>query len=226
MSILKSTEDGNYIIQIKQTKQFELVTRFVARGMSFSMAADAVQDAKEVCDIAKLGYCNDYLVASYARSSCAISIENMAHMLASKWEFSVAFDASCDLQGVSWIDVRIRYCQYSCLENLHLITIPFSGRHTGLAMFEMFSKVFDVVCPLWKDKLIGCSTDGAANITGHLSGVVTRIQEVVRSNFVRVWCLLHQMDIVMQKTLQSRWVWISQNAYFINCLYASSKAPN
>ena len=67
----------------------------------------------------------------------------------------------------------------------------------------MFSKVFDVVCPLWKDKLIGCSADGAASMIDHLSGVVTRIQEVVRSNFVRVWCLLHQMDIVMQKTYRA-----------------------
>ncbi len=36
-------------------------------------------------------------------------------------------------------------------------------------------------------------------MTRHLSGVVTRIQNVVKPNFMRVWCLLHQMDIIMQK---------------------------
>jgi hypothetical protein len=111
----------------------------------------------------------------------------------------VVFDASTDLQQTSWVDVRIQYYQNSAMENLHLITLPFAGQHTGLATFEMFEKLFDAVCPLWKDKLIGCSTDGAANMTERLSRVVTRIQNVVKPNFMRVWCLLHQIDVIMQK---------------------------
>jgi len=63
-----------------------------------------------------------------------------------------------------------------------MITLPFVGWHTGLATFEMFEKLFDAVCPLWKDKLISCSTDGAANMTGRLSRVVTQIQNVVKPN--------------------------------------------
>ncbi len=63
----------------------------------------------------------------------------------------------------------------------------------------MFEKLFDTVCPLWKDKLIGCSTNMAVNMTGRLSRVVTRIQNVVKPNFMQMWCLLHQIDIIMQK---------------------------
>ncbi|CAM6016767.1 unnamed protein product [Sphagnum balticum] len=121
----------------------------------------------------------------------------------------VAFDASTELQQTSWVDVRIRYYQNSALGNLHLITLPFAGRHTGLATFEMFEKLFDDVYPLWKDKLIGCSMDRAANMTGHLSGVVTWIQNVVKPNFMRVWCLLHQIDIIMQKVYK-RGIFASQ----------------
>ncbi|CAN5968456.1 unnamed protein product, partial [Sphagnum jensenii] len=193
------SEDGSYFVEINKSKQFLLATRFVGRGMSFAMAADAIHDAKEVCYIVKLGACNDYLVASYARAACAISIEHISQVLCSKWAFLVAFDASTDLQQTSWVDVRIWYYQNSTLENLHLITLPFAGRHTSLATFKMFEKLFDAVCPLWKDKLIGCSTDEAANMTGRLSGVVTRIQNVVKPNFMRVWCLLHQIDVIMQK---------------------------
>jgi hypothetical protein len=167
--------------------------------MSFAMAADAIHDAKKVCDIPKLDACSDYLVASYARVACALLIEHISQVLCSKWAFSVAFDASTDLQQTSWVDVCIRYYQNSALENLHLITLPFASRHTGLATFEMFEKLFDTVYPLWKDKLIGCSTDEAANMTRRLSGVVTRIQNVVKPNFMRMWCLLHQIDIIMQK---------------------------
>ncbi len=199
LSLFKRKEDGSYLVEINKSKQFLLATRFVGRGMSFAMAADAIHDVKEVCNIVKLGACNDYLVASYARAACAISIEHISQVLCSKWAFSVAFDASTDLQQTSWVDVHIRYYQNSTLENLHLITLPFAGRHTGLATFEMFEKLFDVVCPLWKDKLIGCSTDGAANMTERLSGVVTQIQNVVKPNFMRVWCLLHQIDVIMQK---------------------------
>lgn len=55
MSLFKQTDDGKYCIQIIQKKQFEVVIRFVARKMYFSMAIDAIQDAREVCDIPKLG---------------------------------------------------------------------------------------------------------------------------------------------------------------------------
>jgi len=63
----------------------------------------------------------------------------------------------------------------------------------------MFEKLFDAICPLWKDKLIGCSTDKVTNMTRRLSGVVTQIQNVMKPNFMRVWCLLHQIDIIMHK---------------------------
>ncbi len=199
LSLFKRKEDSSYLVKITKSKQFLLVMRYVGRGMSFAMAVDAIHDAKEVCDILKLGACSDYLVASYAKVTCALSIKHISQVLCSKWAFLVAFDASIDLQQTSWVDVYIWYYQNSVMENLHLITLPFAGRHTGLATFEMFEKLFDVVSPLWKDKLIGCSTDGAANMTGHLSGVVTQIQNVVKPNFMRVWCLLHQIDIIMQK---------------------------
>ena len=145
LSLFKPKYDGDFIVEINQAKQFLLATRFIGSGMSFSMAADAIQDVKEICDIPKLGVCNDYLVASYTRAACAISLENIAQILGSKWAFSVAFDASNDMQQASWIDIRVRFFQKSSLENLHLITVPFSGRHTGLAMFDMFTRLFGAI---------------------------------------------------------------------------------
>ncbi|KAH9533357.1 hypothetical protein CY35_18G048000, partial [Sphagnum magellanicum] len=173
--VITLTVSSSIVDVITKSKQYLLATRYVRRGMSFAMATDAIHDAKEVCNIPKLGACSDYLVASCAKVA----------FLCSEWAFSMAFDASTDLQQTSWVDVRIRYYQNSALENLHLITLPFVGRHTGLATFKMFEKLFDVVYPLWKDKLIGCSTDGATNMTWRLSGVVTRIQNVVKPNFMR-----------------------------------------
>ncbi|KAH9566273.1 hypothetical protein CY35_04G122900, partial [Sphagnum magellanicum] len=161
-SSIVDIEDGSNLVEITKSKQFLLAMRYVGRGMSFAMATNAIHDAKEVCDIPKLGACSDYLVASYARVACAFSIKHISQVPCNKWAFS-----------------------NSALENLHLITLPFVGRHTSLATSEMFKKLFDVVCPLWKDKLIGCSTDGAANMTRRLSRVVTQIQNVV---YKRVGC--------------------------------------
>ncbi len=89
-------EDGSYFVEITKSKQFLLVTHYVGRGMSFAMAADAIHDAKKVCDIPKLGACSDYLVTSYARVACALLIEHISQVLCSKWAFSVAFDVSTD----------------------------------------------------------------------------------------------------------------------------------
>jgi len=97
LSLFNRKEDGSYLVKITKSKQFLLATRYVGCGMSFAMAANAIHDANEVCDIPKLSAYNDYLVASYARVAFALSIEHISQVLCSKWAFSVAFDASTDL---------------------------------------------------------------------------------------------------------------------------------
>jgi hypothetical protein len=171
--------------------------------MSFAMAADAIHMQKRFVTFQSSTLATITWLLPTPELHVPFRL-NISQVLCNKWAFSVAFDASTDLQQTSWVDVRIRYYQNSVLENLHLITLPFAGRHTGLATFEMFEKLFDVVCPLWKDKLIGCSTDGATNMTGHLSRVVTRIQNFVKPNFMRVWCLLHQIDIIIMQKVYKR----------------------
>jgi hypothetical protein len=109
LSLFKQKEDDSYLLEITKSKQFLLATRYVGRGMSFAMVANAIHDAKEVCDIPKLGACINYLVVSYARVVCALSIEHISQVLCSKWAFSVVFDASTDLQQTSWVDVCIQY---------------------------------------------------------------------------------------------------------------------
>jgi len=109
LSLFKRKEDDSYLVEITKSKQFLLATCYVGRGMSFAMIADAIHDAKKICDIPKLGAYSDYLVVSYARITCALSIEHISQVLCSKWAFSVAFDASTDLQQTSWVDVCIRY---------------------------------------------------------------------------------------------------------------------
>jgi hypothetical protein len=85
--LFKRKEDGSYLVDITKSKQFLLAMRYVGRGMSFAMAVDAIHDAKEVCDIPKLGACNDYLVASYARVACALQLNTFRKFYAVNGRF-------------------------------------------------------------------------------------------------------------------------------------------
>jgi hypothetical protein len=53
----------------------------------------------------------------------------------------------------------------------------------------------------WRDKLIGVSTDGAANISGNISGEVSFLRNETPGDFYRVWCGAYQLDLVNQRVV-------------------------
>ena len=112
------------------------------------------------------------------------------------WAFSLANDASTHF-GKSYFNNRIRFHLNGVLYNVHAIAIPMFDRHTGENMFNLVSTFFDVVCSDWRAKLIGVSSDGATVMTGHLQGVVTRLEQQAEYKLYRTWCGLHQLDLVM-----------------------------
>lgn len=70
--------------------------------------------------------------------------------------------------------------------------------HTALNILNTFSKTMDVIFPECRTKIIGASSDGERKMTGGSQGVETRIQLVAASEFMRVWCSAHQLDLCMQ----------------------------
>ena len=46
-------------------------------------------------------------------------------------------------------------------------------------------------------------TDGDRTITGCIRGVVTRLEQILNNVIVRVWCGLHQLDLVMQSVFEA-----------------------
>src|SRR5205814_8968442 len=57
---------------------------------------------------------------------------------------------------------------------------------------------FDVVCPLWRAKLVSISIDGTSSMTGSSQGVVTRLEKEAQYKIYQVWCGIHQLDLVMK----------------------------
>jgi hypothetical protein len=115
----------------------------------------------------------------------------------SSWAFSIAADGSTHY-GKSYLDNRIRVHINGKLYNIHALAIPMFEKHTGENMFLLVSQFFDVICPRWRTQLLGIGSDGAAAMTGHLKGFATRIAAESGNNIYRVWCGLHQLDLVMK----------------------------
>jgi hypothetical protein len=86
------------------------------------------------------------------------------------WAFAVASDVSTDAFGHSHFDLRVHFPGIEAGDDVlsfHLLAIPlFNEKHTGESLCNMFIKVFDSLCPVWRDKQIVSSTDGAPNMTG------------------------------------------------------------
>src|SRR5579859_7731853 len=78
--------------------------------------------------------------------------------------------------------------------------------HTSENMFILVRRIFDVICPHWRMQLISVGSDGASSMTGQFQGVVTRLANKSANNkFYRVWCGLHQLDLVLKCAYTELW---------------------
>jgi hypothetical protein len=139
-------------------------------------------------------------VTNYARILCAINLQKISNVLndANIWAFSLASDSSTHY-GKSYFDNRIRIQRNRQLYNLHVLAIPMFQNHTGEYMYQLITKVLDILCPKWRLKLIGIGSDGASVMTGGYQGTVTRLEREIPYPVYRTWCGLHQLDLVMKK---------------------------
>lgn len=106
------------------------------------------------------------------------------------WVFSIAFDGAshtlCD-----YLDLRISFYAAGNVHDFHAMMIPLTGQHTSLNINEHIVRLLDVMCPNWRMKLIGISADDAANMTGRISGTISRICQELLAHYFRIWCVLH-----------------------------------
>lgn len=58
--------------------------------------------------------------------------------------------------------------------------------------------MLDSVCPSWRDKIISISSDGENTMTGRHAGVVTLLEKECSNPVLRIWCVAHQLDIVVK----------------------------
>ncbi len=68
-------------------------------------------------------------------------------------------------------------------------------------MFNVVSKFLEALYAPLHD-LVSSSTDGTCSMTGRIQGLATPIEVCTTGNLIRIWCGLHQLDLIMQKVLR------------------------
>ncbi|KAH6567445.1 hypothetical protein BASA50_003292 [Batrachochytrium salamandrivorans] len=192
----------NYVVTVKMTQRFNLCVRYIACGATFRMASRLMQVTVEESGLAYLRGCSDTIASDYARIVCAASLQKISEALEAVWAFSIALDCSTH-QSTSYLDVRCRFCLHEIIYNFHLMAIPLFERHTGENMFATLVKFMNALIPSWRNRLVGVSTDGDRSMTGRIRGLSTRIESEASPGIIRIWCGLHQMDLVMQRIFES-----------------------
>jgi len=113
-------------------------------------------------------------------------------------------------RGQSFFDLRVRICFRGRLLNLHLVAIPMFDRHTTGNIFNMLVKFLDALYDKWCAKLIGMSSDSKNMMTSHHTGLVTRMIACAENPVLRIWCALHQINLVIKSIVEelagNKWI--------------------
>jgi hypothetical protein len=113
-------------------------------------------------------------------------------------------------RGQSFFDLCIGIYFRGRLLNLHLVMIPMFDRHTTNNIFNMLVKFFDTLYGKWCAKLIGMSSDGGNTMTGRHTSLVTRMIACADNPMLRIWCGLHQIDLVVKSVakelVDGKWI--------------------
>jgi len=125
------------------------------------------------------------------------TIMNQKHV----WAFSLVADASSHM-GVFLLDQRIRICVEGVLYNLHMVLVPFFERHLAVNYVKLIKTMFNTLCRDWRSKLISISSDGENTMIGRHGGVVTLLEKECNNPMLRIWCVPHQLDIVIKNATQ------------------------
>jgi hypothetical protein len=125
--------------------------------------------------LSKLGKVNRKLVSDHVRLCCAESLQVILHALQSSLAFSIALDGGTKAL-MPYLDFRVRFVLKSNHYNWHLIAASIYQSQTSNNMFALSTRILDVVCTNWRDKMIGIATDGESKLTGCHVGVATQFE--------------------------------------------------
>ena len=203
MKLFQVQDDNTFRVDIKNSLRFELAVQSIAAGCSFRQTSKVMDIYQRGLRNPKLRGINDHMVSQFARVIVAVTLQMISDILSDPavWAFSLAADSSTHL-GVPYLDQRVRVCIKGTVHNMHLALVPFFERHTSQNYVKLITTLLDTLCPPWRTKLISISSDGENTMTGRLGGVVTLLERQCSNPVLRIWCVAHQLDIVVKDVMR------------------------
>jgi hypothetical protein len=98
----------------------------------------------------------------------------------------------------------IRICIGDILSNLLVVTIPMFKQHIAKNIFHLIVRFLDVlsgVTMIWRVKLVSMLIDNENTMTGFHRGVMTRLKQATEFPVLRIWCVPHQINIVIKNAV-------------------------
>jgi len=209
-------------VKIPNKGEFLLIVGFVGKGMSFKLIGEACKLINKHIATSEITTGYYEVVSYYTRYALIFNLEYVRRRLAECGGFSIAFDAAKHSYS-NYICLRARFLQGAEIKDAHIMLIPFNESHTGVNMFNKIVPVLDIICPAWRVKLIGISTDGARNNVGKFAGSVSLIAKECEYPPLRYWCVLHQIDIVLKKSNNCLSNWDTVLTSFVSHLHLQHK---
>ena len=177
--------------------QYDAVIKTIAKGLSLCQTTDVYEEYQDMTGMtSEMGNINRWKVTMLVWIFCAESLQRIAEAMNFCWAFAIALDEG-NKASVPYLDIWIHFVLGHELFNVHLIACPMYESHTGDNMFDLTIKILDVLCPNWKDEVIGVTTNGVSNMTGYHVGMVSQIQQVAKPGFYYIWCAAHQLDLIV-----------------------------
>jgi hypothetical protein len=187
--------------------RFKFAIHHVSCGMSFQQVETTIEQTQNICKFAKFGGLNDTVVRQYVRILVIHILQVINNIMASDdvWAFALSFDGS-QHRVTMFFDVRIHVDVNDMLYNLHLIAMPHSNRHTTANKEAMLVQLLGALFVGWRRKLFGITTDGEKTNMGHCNDVQVRMVWRAEFKVAQIWCVLHQLDLVVHAAIDDAWV--------------------
>jgi hypothetical protein len=165
-----------YIATISCRQTFTHVLDLVKTGLSYRQVEAVMFLTRRIIPKANLmlNRVSRQTASVFTRLVAARGLEDFRRVMQRSWALSVAADASAHVHGVANFSIRMRLVSTDeskiSLHIVHLLATPHTESQTGKFMYDLTESVLSALDSHWGAKLIGSTSDGAANMMGIYSG--------------------------------------------------------
>jgi hypothetical protein len=196
-----SSSTPSFLIVIKNTKRFRLAVKLLANGSSFEKVKKDLKAVVEETGMGVYGGCSNGIVSQYSKWVCLMSLQRLRDVSKSCWAMALALDGGTHFKR-GYMDVRVRMFHDGKINNHHVMAVPMFESHTANYITGLVLKVLGALFPGFTQKCIGITTDGENKMTGVHKGVATQLADSMGVGVRKVWCAIHQVDLIIKKCIQ------------------------